>query len=190
MITPITATTTDEERWALYCLSMSSRKMRFSFKGYESNFRILDYENPYKIEIDTLAVYCLKNAYSTILNVGASRKVRTRTIQKYNGKTSGSIADMYFKNFYCGGVTVCYVSSYADMLLLELEYINIYKPLLNYQKAFYDTSIYQFLTREYAKDAKMWKMTPMQFKQRMRYPLHDENFKSTVRWIENLGKAN
>lgn len=192
MLILITDTTTEEEKWDLYYASLKTRKMLFSFIGYEVNFRIVDYENPYMIEADTLAVYGLKNAFSTILNIGASSKVRSRTIQKYIGKSlgSGSIADMYFSGFYCGGVTVCYVPSYTDMLLLELEYINIFKPLLNYQKAFYDTSIYQFLTREYTKSARLWKMTPTQFKHRMRYPLHDENFESTVRWIENLGKAN
>lgn len=182
MLTPITVRTTEEEKWELYYASLKSRKMLFSYIEYEANFRILDYENLYKIEADTQAVYGLKNAFSTILNIGASGKVRTRTKQKYIGITSGSIADMYFKDFYCGGVMVCYVSSYVDLMLRELEYINIYKPLLNYQKAFYDTSIYQFLTREYAK------------KDRLRMsrgkPDHDENFEPTVRWIENLGKVN
>jgi hypothetical protein len=175
----ITETTTEEEKWSVYYASLSSRKMQFTFKGYESNFRILDYENLYDIEEDTLAVYGLKNAFSTILNIGASGKVRSRTIQKYLGKTSGSIADMYFKDFYCGGVKVCYVSSYVDVLLLEMEYINIYKPILNYYKAFYDTGIYKYLIKEYKKiDTVRWSR---------RKPIHNDNFKPTVEWIENLG---
>lgn len=180
MLTPITEATTDEERWALYYASLKSRKMLFSFTEYKVHLCILDYESPYKIETDTMAVYCLKNAHSTVLNVGASMKVRSRTIQKYLGKTSGSIADMYFKDFYCGGVMVCYVSSYVDVLLLELEYINIYKPILNHYKAFYDTGIYKFLIKEYKKiHAMRWSRRKL---------IHDENFKPMVEWIENLGK--
>lgn len=180
MLTPITMTTTEEEKWSLYYASLKSRKMLFSFIGHEINSCIIDYENPFMIEADTLAVYGLKNTFSTVLNIGASRNVRRRTMEKYNGKTSGSIADMYFKDFYVGGVTVFYVPSYADMVLLELEYINIYKPLLNYQKAFYDTSVYRYLINEYEKKYRL--------RMSRQKPIHDKNFETTIKYIENFGK--
>lgn len=187
MLIAITEKTTEEEKWSVYYESLKYRKLLFSFLGCESNFRSVEYENPYDIEADVEAVYGLKNAYSTILNVGASRKVRSRTIQKYIGMASGSLADMNFHGFYCGGVTVWYVSSYVDMLLLELELINKYKPILNYQKAFYDTGTYKYLINEYVKIDRVWKRGPAYFNSIRGKSIHDENFKPTVEWIENLG---
>lgn len=144
----IKSSTSDEEKYNLLQRTIKEKKLfyvpliphAFDFKvGYNST----------GIQSFRAGVYLLGNRYEKIVNIGATANLKVRVTQKMSGKSSGSIADMYFKDFYFNAKGY-YIDSYIDRVLMEIYLINLYKPILNYYYAYYDKSIYRALIKGFS----------------------------------------